>query len=137
MKSAAENAFAKLLTLAGYPFKREYRFHPTRLWRSDFYIPPLELLIEIEGIGYARGKTGRHQTGTGFEADAVKYNAMVALGYRLMRFTPNMVYGKAKQRGKYLPTAIDTLDEWVMGDGFDTADRSKSGYIVQWLPDVN
>ena len=31
--------------------QREYRFHPTRKWRSDFYWPEYNLLCEIEGRG--------------------------------------------------------------------------------------
>lgn len=68
--------------------EREYRFHPTRMWRADFGWPDKRLLVECEGGVWIRG---RHTTGQGFVADVEKYNAAVLLGYRLLRFTADMV----------------------------------------------
>lgn len=35
----------------------EYRFHPKRKWRIDFYLPEYGIAIEIEGAVW---KQGRH-----------------------------------------------------------------------------
>jgi len=67
---------------------REFRFHPTRKWRSDFAFPDKMLLVEFEG-GVFSG--GRHTRGAGFVADCEKYNAAALLGYVVMRFTDKHV----------------------------------------------
>ena len=82
-----EELFAEHLRGARIPFHREYRFDSQRRWRSDFLIPP-NLLIEIEGAVW---QAGRHTRGSGFVADLEKYNRMTELGYRLLRFTTEMV----------------------------------------------
>lgn len=63
---------------------REHRFHPTRAWRFDFAWPAARLALEVEG-GTRSG--GRHTTGTGFEADAQKYNEAALLGWTVLRVT--------------------------------------------------
>jgi len=69
-------------------WKREYRFSPPRRWRVDFAWPDKMLAVEIEG-GIWTG--GRHTRGAGFENDCLKYNALSLAGWRLLRFTPEMV----------------------------------------------
>jgi very-short-patch-repair endonuclease len=94
MKSPAETLLAVQLEQAGIPFEREYRFHPTRKWRTDFAILDAELfhfvrfLIEIDGGSWV---AGRHTRGSGFEKDAEKLNAAAELGYRVLRYTPRMI----------------------------------------------
>lgn len=66
----------------------EFRFHPVRKWRADFAFPARMILIEIEGGVWIQG---RHQTGKGFSADCEKYSHAALLGYRVFRFTPDMV----------------------------------------------
>jgi len=66
----------------------EYRFHPTRRWRLDFAWPDIRLAVEIEGGTWG---VSRHTTGTGFAEDCVKYNAAVALGWRVLRYTTGYV----------------------------------------------
>jgi very-short-patch-repair endonuclease len=66
----------------------EFRFHPTRKWRSDFSIPSKRLLIEVEG-GIFSG--GRHTRGAGFMGDMEKYNAAAILGYRVLRYSPQQL----------------------------------------------
>lgn len=61
----------------------EYRFHPTRLWRIDFAWPDLKLAVEIEGGIWTQG---RHTRGSGVRGDMDKYNALAAMGWRLLRF---------------------------------------------------
>lgn len=66
----------------------EFKFHPVRKWRADFAFPAHMILIEIEGGVWIQG---RHQTGKGFSADCEKYSHAALLGYRVFRFTPDMV----------------------------------------------
>lgn len=67
---------------------REFRFHETRRWRSDFAFPEQKVLIEFEGGVYTNGA---HVRGKHFESDCEKYNAAALLGYRVLRFTIDMV----------------------------------------------
>lgn len=66
------------------PLRKEYRFHPTRKWRSDFYHAPSNGLIEIEGGTHSNG---RHVRPKGYAGDVEKYNAAAALGYQVQRIT--------------------------------------------------
>jgi len=66
----------------------EYRFCERR-WRFDAAFVDQMLAVEVEGGAWTRG---RHTRGKGFEADIMKYNAATILGWRLLRFTPAMVY---------------------------------------------
>ena len=70
------------------PAVREFRFHPVRKWRFDFAYPAHRLGIEVEG-GVWNG--GRHTRGAGFSEDCAKYNQATFLGWRIYRFTPDMV----------------------------------------------
>jgi len=70
-----------------------------RQWRSDFAWPERMLLVEVEGgiMPYRDPHTGvyrergRHLTISGFTEDCDKYNAAAMLGYRVLRFTSQMV----------------------------------------------
>lgn len=80
---------------AGLAPVSEFRFHPTRMWRSDYAFPDAKLLIEFEG-GIWTG--GAHVRGKHFESDCEKYNAAALLGYRVLRFSIDMVKsGRALQ----------------------------------------
>ena len=68
----------------------EYKFHPKRKWRADFYIPEYNLLIEYEGMPYQIAKS-RHTTIRGYRNDAEKYNEAALLGFRLLRYTAQMI----------------------------------------------
>ena len=71
----------------------EHQFHPSRKWRLDFANPAIKLAIEIEGGTHSNG---RHNRGTGYENDAIKYNNLAAMGWTLFRFTGHLVTsGKA------------------------------------------
>ena len=67
---------------------REHQFHPTRKWKFDFAWPPWKLAVEIEGL--SRGKS-RHTTFSGFREDCAKYNAAAILGWRVLRYSTEMV----------------------------------------------
>ena len=68
----------------------EYRFHSTRKWRFDFAWPDSKIALEAEG-GTWGSKKSRHTTGKGFEGDCEKYNEAQLLGWRVYRFTTNMI----------------------------------------------
>lgn len=97
--SAAEETLALQLKAAGHKCEREYMFAKDigRRWRADFAFPYIGLLVEVEGITrFGKNKDGsmrlgRHQTAKGYEKDCEKYNAAALLGWRVLRFTPQMV----------------------------------------------
>lgn len=64
----------------------EWQFHPTRKWRYDFAIIEHKIAIEVEGGVWTNG---RHTRGKGFINDCEKYNAGTALGWRILRVTPD------------------------------------------------
>ncbi len=74
--------------LNGPELIREHRFHPTRKWRFDFAHLASRVAIEIEG-GVWSG--GRHTRGAGFVTDCEKYNAALALGWRVFRLPTPLV----------------------------------------------
>lgn len=76
----------KVLKIEG--LKREYKFHPKRKWRFDFANTDKKIAIECEG-GIHSG--GRHVRAKGFEGDCEKYNEAVKMGWRILRFTSNMI----------------------------------------------
>ena len=67
---------------------REFVFAPPRKWRFDFAYPEKKIAIEIEGGIWS---AGRHTRGKGFESDCEKYNTATLLGWRVYRFTGEMV----------------------------------------------
>lgn len=71
---------------------REFKFHPERRWRADYFWPYAahgnDIALEVEGGVWTKG---RHTRGSGFVKDMEKYNAMAAMGIRLIRLTPQQV----------------------------------------------
>ena len=67
---------------------REHRFLETRRWRFDFAHVETKTAIEIEG-GVWTG--GRHTRGSGFIADAEKYNESALMGWTVFRLPGQMV----------------------------------------------
>lgn len=87
--SAGEALFAQQLRNSGITgWEAEYRFHPGRRWRLDFGWPIARVAVEIEGAIWTQG---RHSRGKGMESDMEKYNELAKLGWRLLRFSPEMV----------------------------------------------
>ncbi len=66
----------------------EHRFHPVRKWRIDWAWPDRKLALEVEGGVFTQG---RHSRGVGMVKDMEKYNTLAALGWRLVRATPQQV----------------------------------------------
>ncbi len=71
---------------------REYRFHPTRMWRFDYAIPGHKIAVEVEGGVWT---AGRHVRPKGFLGDIEKYNAAAAMGWRVLRVTPDTLLSGA------------------------------------------
>jgi hypothetical protein len=67
---------------------REYVFAAPRRWRFDFAWPDAKVAVEIEGGTHSGG---RHVRGSGFQADCEKYAEALALGWRVLRVTGEMV----------------------------------------------
>jgi hypothetical protein len=63
----------------------EVRFHPDRKWRFDFAWPDQMIALEVEGGIFTRG---RHQRPAGMLADIEKYSTCAAMGWALIRTTP-------------------------------------------------
>ena len=77
-------------------FEQEFRFHPLRKWRADFYLVGRMILVEIEGGIWSNG---RHTRGKGYIGDMEKYNVATMLGYQVIRFSTEQVKsGKAIQQ---------------------------------------
>ena len=87
--SDLEELLFQHIKLVGLPEpEREYRFAPPRRFRADFAYPERKLLIEVEGGVWTRG---RHTRGAGYTSDAEKYNLATVKGWRVLRFTGDMI----------------------------------------------
>jgi len=73
----------------GLPCVKEYRFHPTRRWRFDYAIEKKKIAIEIDGGIWIYG---RHNHASGILKDMEKFNEAAALGWRVLKFTPEQQY---------------------------------------------
>lgn len=73
--------------MRGPKLEAEYRFHPTRKWRLDWFHES-GVAIEIEGSVWTRG---RHTRGSGFLADMEKYNALAERGILLFRIPAHQI----------------------------------------------
>lgn len=91
---------------------REYEFSRTRKWRFDFAWPESLVAVEIDGGAFSRG---RHTRGGGFEKDCEKLNAAALDGWRVFRFTPQMLKRDAREcidmvaKAVYLAAPFDSL----------------------------
>jgi very-short-patch-repair endonuclease len=64
----------------------EFRFHTGRKYRFDFAWPDQRLALEVDGGQWAPGG-GRHARDT----DRAKLNLAAILGWRVMRYSPQML----------------------------------------------
>ena len=86
-RSEGEETFAMHCQAENLRPEREWQFSK-RKFRFDFAWPTHKLAVEIEG-GIWRG--GRHSTGTGFTNDCIKYNLATKEGWRVLRYSTEMV----------------------------------------------
>lgn len=105
MGSQLEEMFALQVRAVGLPVpEREFTFAKPRRWRFDFAWPEQLVAVEIEGGIWSRGRHGR---GSGIVGDIEKGNAAVIRGWRLLRFTGDMV-----KKGE----AIRLLEDWFKSE---------------------
>ncbi|WP_119025140.1 DUF559 domain-containing protein [Acinetobacter soli] len=88
VQSEGEVTLARDLRALKINFEQEYKFHPERNWRADFWITGSKILVEVEG-GIWSG--GRHTRGKGYLGDMEKYNAAAILGFKVLRFDTQQV----------------------------------------------
>jgi len=83
MKSSKANKKFEFMwrVLHGQELVSEYKFHPTRKWRFD-YFHKSGVAIELDG-GVFTG--GRHTRGAGFLKDMEKYNEAASRGILVFR----------------------------------------------------
>ena len=86
--SKGGEAFSLHCRVEGIEPTPEFRFHPERKWRADFYLPEINCLVEIDGGTW---RFGRHNRPAGYATDCEKLNAATKLGFRVLRFTTDMV----------------------------------------------
>ena len=100
--SNPESELLQQLQFAGLPMPAvEHRGIPGRRFRFDFAWPGLMIAAEVEGGTW---NVGRHVTGSGYERDCEKYNAALLEGWRVYRFTTDMV-----RDGRALATLTEAI----------------------------
>ncbi len=87
--SPGEEEFALHCRYAGISYVREWQFCKPRGWRFDFAFLAKMVAVEIEGGTWT---AGRHNRGSGYEADLEKYNQAALMGWKVLRYTPAMVH---------------------------------------------
>ena len=99
--------FVRLCVSFGIPAPQaEFRFHPTRKWRMDYCWPEQKLGLEVDG-GVWTG--GRHTRGGGWHRDTEKLNAAAALGWRMLRCTPDQL--ATSETLELIKTALNPKEE--------------------------
>ena len=88
-KSTLEEALLLQIQVAGIPVpEREFKFHPPRRGKFDFFWPSLQVACECEGGVWIRGRHNRPQ---GFISDCEKYNEAALMGIVVIRVTEKHV----------------------------------------------
>jgi len=88
-KSSLERQFAALLDQYGIKKpETECLFHKTRKWRFDACWRAEKVAVELDGGIWHKGG---HNTGYGLIRDREKQNAAVLLGWKVLRYTPEMM----------------------------------------------
>ena len=88
--TGAQKIFAQVCEKHGLPRPSpEFKFHPTRKWRIDYFfynpISGIRIALEVEGGVWG---LGRHNRPSGFIKDMEKYNALALDGILLLRVLP-------------------------------------------------
>lgn len=82
--------------------EEQYKFCPTRRFRFDYAYPGIKLAIEIDG-GQWQAFGGRHSR----DSDREKLNIAASLGWRVLRFSGEMLKNTPDKCMKVL---LDCLD---------------------------
>lgn len=85
-----QHRIRELSKATGQQVIAEHEFHPERKWRFDFFLPAANVAIEVEGGVWIEGG-GRHNRGKGYLNDLEKYNHAQAMGFKVLRFTPDQL----------------------------------------------
>jgi hypothetical protein len=102
-KDALVATLATEIVLAGLPAPvREHRFHQVRRWRFDLAWPERKLYVEVHGGTWSGGA---HSRGSGQRRDFDKQNSAVALGWRPIVVSTDMI-----RDGAALVTITAALD---------------------------
>ena len=105
-----EDLLAGQMRQAGLPpLEREYRFCPGRQWRFDFAAPLAKVAVECEGGTWS---DGAHVRGAGYAEDCEKYNQAAVMGWKVLRFTREMI-----ERGEAWPLIALALNVAVETTG--------------------
>ena len=92
---------------------KEYKFHPDRRWRFDFAIPEYKIAIEIDGGVWTYG---RHNRAQGYIADMAKFNEAAALGWVVLKFTPQEQYKTATFQ--LIKKTIETIKNSIKSENY-------------------
>jgi len=85
--------FLRALKKEGLPKPTpEYKFCPDRRWRFDYAWVKQKIAVEQEGGVWCGG---RHNRGKGFLNDMEKYNSATIMGWKVLRYPPNLMLTKA------------------------------------------
>jgi len=87
----------------GLEFYSEVMFHHKRRWRFDYACSEHGIAIEVEGGVYTNG---RHVRSTGYVKDMEKYNYASALGWHIIRVTPDQF--ELYEHVKFIDMILDT-----------------------------
>lgn len=92
-KNAQSRAFnARFLTLwrllGGPELQTEFRFHPVRRWRFDYYHEPSKILLDLDGGTFVRGG---HSRGAQMIKDHEKRNTATSMGYKVFVLSTGML----------------------------------------------
>lgn len=92
---------------------REFRFHPSRLWRFDLAVPELLLAVEYHGhAGFVGKGASGHSTIPGLTNDCEKVNQARILGWTVFAFTA--LHFREKDRLKHkLTSPVLTFEAWL------------------------
>lgn len=104
-QSAPEAMFALQCRVYKLNPVAEFKFCTTRKFRADFAFPSQMILVEIEG-GIWLGANGGHTSGKGLSRDCEKASLAALLGYRVFRFTPDIV-----KSGEAIAMIIEALEK--------------------------
>lgn len=93
-------------------FIQEYKFHPDRKWRFDFAIDPegYKIAIEIEGGTW---NNGAHVRGKGYADNCEKYNQAQILGWKVFRYTSDMLAKNPEQMIIDVKEYIKNHDKYI------------------------
>lgn len=71
----------------------EYKFHPNRAWRFDFFFQNegRQVALEVEGGVFRKGR-GAHSSVSGILRDMEKYNEAAKLGIFVYRVLPKDLF---------------------------------------------